>query len=232
MFQAEQDILGTSALAFAYGKGGRWRTLSPIQSVLKRSIDVACALLFFVLFLPLCLVIAIGVLISSRGPILYVQRRVGQHGRTFRFYKFRSMVADADAALMTFLDTDPGARSQWDTFQKLPDDPRVTRFGRFLRRTSLDELPQFWNVLKGEMSLIGPRPCLPQQADLYGAYWLVYCSVKPGLTGLWQVSGRNQLTYEQRVQLDTRYVSSWSLWLDLRILLKTVQVVLTGHGSH
>jgi exopolysaccharide production protein ExoY len=231
MYLAEQETLDGSVLAFAYGKGGRWRTLSPAQAAIKRGIDVTCALLFFTVFLPLYLCVAVGVYFTSGNPIFYVQNRIGQHGRTFRFFKFRSMVPDAEAALSAFLDTDPEARSQWDTFQKLPNDPRVTRFGRFIRRTSLDELPQFWNVLKGEMSMVGPRPCLPEQEELYGAYWLAYCSTKPGLTGLWQVSGRNCLSYDERVQLDARYVSTWSLWLDLRILLKTVQVVLTGHGS-
>ena len=126
----------------------------------------------------------------------------------------------------------PSAKSEWDQFQKLSNDPRITRFGRFIRKTSLDELPQFWNVLKGEMSLVGPRPCMPQQERFYGRHWATYCALKPGLTGLWQVSGRSKLTFAERVRLDAHYASEWSLWLDARILLRTVKVVLTKDGSH
>jgi exopolysaccharide production protein ExoY len=197
----------------------------------KRGIDIFAALVFFTVFLPLYVAVAIGVRWSSHGPALYSQSRVGQHGRTFRFYKFRSMVVDSDEVLTSFLDSDSSAKSEWDQYQKLTNDPRITRFGRFIRKTSLDELPQFWNVLKGEMSLVGPRPCMPGQERFYGRHWATYCALKPGLTGLWQVSGRNKLTYEQRVRLDARYAKEWSLWLDAKILLKTVKVVLTNDGS-
>ncbi len=223
------DAVGTSA------GGAHAKALvslrNPVARAIKRGIDIAGALVFFTLFLPLFLAVAIGVRWSSHGPALYSQRRIGREGRTFRFYKFRSMVVDSDEVLSSFLDSDPDAKNEWDTFQKLSDDPRITRFGRFIRKTSLDELPQFWNVLKGEMSLVGPRPCMPAQEGFYGAYWPIYCAMKPGLTGLWQVSGRNRLSYRQRVRLDARYANEWSLWLDAKILLKTVKVVLTGDGS-
>lgn len=197
----------------------------------KRALDIVGALLFFTIFLPVYLAVAVGVRLTSRGPIFYSQARLGLHGQSFRFYKFRSMVENSEEVFSSFLDSDHEARAQWEKYQKLDRDPRITWFGQFIRKTSLDELPQFWNVLRGDMSMVGPRPCMPSQKNLYGKYWSAYCAVRPGLTGLWQVSGRNRLTYEQRAQLDWQYVRNWSLWADFRILLKTVGVVLTGHGS-
>ncbi|TFZ05047.1 sugar transferase [Ramlibacter rhizophilus] len=207
------------------------RELRPRHRAVKRAFDIAGALVFFTLFMPVYLAVATGVAFTSRGPVFYTQRRVGLHGRSFRFYKFRSMRADADRALVRYLDTHPEASEQWHKFQKLDDDPRITRFGAFIRRTSLDELPQFWNVLVGDMSLVGPRPCMQSQRQLYGPYWPDYCALKPGLTGLWQVSGRNRLSFSERVALDTRYAREWSIWMDLRILVKTLRVVATGDGS-
>ena len=183
------------------------------------------------LLLPLFCCIAIGVRMSSSGPILYSQKRIGRGGRVFRFYKFRSMVPDSDRVLERFLDSDQEARSEWDTFQKLTSDPRITPFGHFIRRTSLDELPQLWNVAIGDMSLVGPRPCMPDQKRLYGPYWQAYCAMRPGISGLWQVSGRNRLSYAQRVELDAKYVREWSLFNDFKILLRTVRVVITADGS-
>jgi exopolysaccharide production protein ExoY len=197
----------------------------------KRAIDIAGALTFFTLFLPLYVAIAVGVRLASPGPVLFSQKRVGRHGRQFEFYKFRSMLVDSDEVLSSFLDSDHEARSLWEAYQKIDNDPRVNRFGRFIRKFSLDELPQFWNVLIGDMSLVGPRPCLPAQEGFYGSNWPAYCAIKPGLTGLWQVSGRSRLTYSERVQMDRRYVDQWSLWLDAKILVKTVKVVLSGEGS-
>jgi len=204
---------------------------SDLALAVKRLMDIAGALFFFAVFLPLFLFIALGVGLTSKGPIIYSQQRIGLHGRRFRFYKFRSMVQNSDEVFSSFLDSDSEARSQWEQYQKLDRDPRITWFGQFIRRTSLDELPQFWNVLVGDMSLVGPRPCMPSQKGLYGAHWRSYCAVRPGITGLWQVSGRNRLTYEQRVGLDSQYVRNWSLALDVKVLLRTVGVVLTGHGS-
>ena len=197
----------------------------------KRAMDVVGALLFICLFSPLFLAVTLGVILSSGAPVIYCQSRVGRKGRIFSFYKFRSMAHDSDEVLSSFLDSCAAARSQWETHQKLDSDPRVTRFGRFIRRTSLDELPQFWNILKGEMSLVGPRPCTPDQRRRYGHHWHIYCAIKPGLTGLWQVNGRNKLTYHERVEMDVRYARQWSLWLDVKIIAKTFWVVATGHGS-
>lgn len=197
----------------------------------KRLIDIAGALFFFTAFLPLFLLIALGVRLTSQGPIFYSQERIGRHGRSFRFHKFRSMVVNSEEVFNSFLDSDHEARSQWEQYQKLERDPRITWFGWFIRRTSLDELPQMWNVLKGDMSLVGPRPCMPGQKNLYGPHWAAYCAVRPGLTGLWQVSGRNRLTYRQRVALDASYVREWTFWLDVKILLRTVGAVLSGEGS-
>jgi Undecaprenyl-phosphate galactose phosphotransferase WbaP len=205
--------------------------LRPLPATLKRALDIVLGGGLLLVLLPLLVLIAVGVWRSSSGPIIYSQPRAGRRGKPFRFYKFRSMVTNSEEFLTSFLESNPGAKSQWEEFQKLEDDPRITPFGRFIRRSSLDELPQLWNVLKGDMSLVGPRPCMVDQRVLYGRHWVAYCAVRPGLTGLWQVSGRNKLTYQQRVALDVDYIRRWSPWLDIKILLRTVRVVLTGDGS-
>ncbi|WP_330901829.1 sugar transferase [Ramlibacter monticola] len=202
-----------------------------LNAGVKRAMDILGAVALLVFFLPLLLVVALGVRMSSRGPIIYSQERIGLGGKKFRFYKFRSMVENSEEVFTSFLDSDHEARAQWEKYQKLDRDPRITAFGKFIRKTSLDEFPQFWNVLVGDMSLVGPRPCMPNQKDLYGVYWRHYCAVRPGLTGLWQVSGRNRLTYQQRVLLDAQYVRNWSVWRDIQILARTVSVVLTAQGS-
>jgi len=217
--------------AAAHATHARAHGLSPAQRAAKRAVDIVGALFFFVVFGPLYLLVAAAVWLDTGGPVHFWQVRLGQNGRSFRFYKFRSMVPGADKILAQHLASDPAARRQWDLFQKLDDDPRITRIGRLIRKLSLDELPQFFNVLKGDMSLVGPRPCMVRQRSLYGAQWPHYCQMRPGITGLWQVSGRNRLTYAERVQLDARYATEWSLWLDVKILARTVGVVLSGHGS-
>lgn len=201
------------------------------QLAAKRAVDIMGALMFFVLFGPLYLLVALAVRVEGRGAVHFWQTRLGQDGRAFRFYKFRSMVEDGDAVLEQHLARDAAARAQWQKYQKLDNDPRITRVGRLIRKFSLDELPQFFNVLKGDMSLVGPRPCMVRQRSLYGARWADYCRMRPGITGLWQVSGRNRLPYEERVALDARYSAEWSLWLDAKILARTVWVVLSGDGS-
>jgi len=202
-----------------------------LELAAKRGIDIVGALTFFALFGPLYLIVAAAVLIGMGGPVHYWQTRLGRGGRTFRFYKFRSMVHDSDDILRQYLKRHPSEQLQWDTYQKLEIDPRVTRVGRVIRKLSLDELPQFFNVLKGDMSLVGPRPCMVRQRSMYGEHWNHYCHMRPGITGLWQVSGRNRLPYADRVALDARYAEQWSLWLDLKILARTVWVVLSGDGS-
>ena len=205
--------------------------LTASQRALKRSVDIAGALTFFVLFGPLYLLVAAAVLIGMGSPVHYWQTRLGQGGQPFRCYKFRSMVRDSDQVLARHLARDAVARERWDRFQKLENDPRVTPVGRVLRKLSLDELPQFFNVLKGDMSLVGPRPCMVRQRSRYGNCWGHYCLMRPGITGLWQVNGRNHLPYADRVALDARYAAQWSLRLDAKILARTFWVVLSGEGS-
>jgi lipopolysaccharide/colanic/teichoic acid biosynthesis glycosyltransferase len=207
------------------------RRLSTFECAAKRAIDIVGALVFFLVCGPLYLLVALGVRISMGRPIHFWQNRLGAQGQRFRFYKFRSMVHNSDHVLDEFLSRNDMARTEWDTFQKLEKDPRITPIGQMIRKMSLDELPQFWNVLKGDMSLVGPRPCMERQKSLYGKNWEHYCTMRPGITGLWQVSGRNKLPYAKRVELDAYYVSNWSLWLDIKILFKTVRTVITGDGS-
>jgi exopolysaccharide production protein ExoY len=189
------------------------------------------ALLLLVLLSPLMLAAAVGIWRVDGAPVMFAHYRVGRDGRLFRCLKFRSMCRNADAALRELLERDPEARAQWARDQKLDHDPRITPIGAFLRRTSLDELPQLINVLRGEMMLVGPRPITAEELGRYGAARWHYLSVRPGLTGLWQVSGRNNLSYDERVALDRRYVESRSLWLDLSILARTVRVVLAREGA-
>ena len=199
--------------------------------IAKRAVDIAASLFFFTAFGWLYVLLAIGVFLSSGAPVLYSQPRYGRGGRVFKFYKFRSMLPNSAQILEEHLKNDPVARQQWDDYQKLENDPRITRFGKFIRKTSLDELPQFWNVLVGDMSLVGPRPCMLDQKGLYGADWSFYCAVRPGITGLWQVSGRNQLSYKKRVALDVSYVETLSVGRDIGIFIRTIWVVAVGHGS-
>ncbi len=205
--------------------------LSRRQQAAKRTLDIVGALFFFLVFGPLYALVALCVWVTMGRPVHYWQPRLGEGGERFRFYKFRSMVRNSDKALDEHLRDNEAARTEWELYQKLKRDPRITPVGRVIRKFSLDELPQFWNVLKGDMSLVGPRPCMERQRSLYGPHWEHYCSMRPGLTGLWQVSGRNGLPYAARVELDAQYVNNWSLWLDLKIILMTFRVVFTGEGS-
>jgi lipopolysaccharide/colanic/teichoic acid biosynthesis glycosyltransferase len=239
MFRSDSTAHGNVVRRFTPDGGGpsappvyvQPRKLSYLERVAKRTIDIVGALTFFILFGPLYLLVALGVRISMGRPVHFWQNRLGERGQRFRFYKFRSMVHNSDNVLDEFLSRNDMARTEWDTFQKLEKDPRITPIGQIIRKLSLDELPQFWNVLKGDMSLVGPRPCMERQRSLYGKGWEHYCAVRPGITGLWQVSGRNRLSYARRVELDMEYVSNWSLWLDIKILFKTVRAVVTGEGS-
>ena len=192
--------------------------------------QLAALLLLAVFGLPM-LWIAWRIRREDGGPALFAHWRVGQRGRLFRCLKFRSMVQNADQVLGELLERDPAARAEWERDQKLRDDPRVLRIGRLLRRTSLDELPQLLNVLRGEMHLVGPRPVVVQEIPRYGDSKRHYLSVKPGMTGLWQVSGRNNLSYAQRVALDRQYVEQRSPLLDGAILLRTVKVLITRDGA-
>jgi len=189
------------------------------------------ALLLLVLLAPLLALVAFLVWQRDGTPVLFAHYRVGHDGKMFRCLKFRSMLLGAEATLAALLARSPEARDEWERDQKLLRDPRVTAIGRFLRRTSLDELPQLFNVLRGEMSLVGPRPITVGELMRYGRARWHYLSVRPGITGLWQVSGRNNTTYEERVAFDRLYVERRSAWLDALILMKTVYVVLARHGA-
>ena len=197
---------------------------------LQRGVDVMLAALCLLILWPVMLVAAILVLLGSRGPILYRQRRFGNQGKIFGCLKFRTMQVDAERLLRELLESSPALSEVWKRDRKLRDDPRITQFGRFLRRYSVDELPQLFNVLSGEMSMVGPRPLATDEAHFYGEAFTAYCSVKPGITGPWQVSGRNQISFEGRAQLDCDYARTKSVGQDLRIILRTIPVVLRGTG--
>jgi len=189
------------------------------------------ALLMLVAASPVLLAITLLVWQAGGAPVFFGHYRVGRDGRLFRCLKFRTMRVDAEQALARLLATDAAARAEWLRDQKLANDPRITPIGRILRKTSLDELPQLINVVRGDMCFVGPRPVTPAELMRYGAVRWHYVSVTPGITGLWQVSGRNRTTYEQRVALDKHYVETRTLWGDMAILVRTVRVVLTGHGA-
>lgn len=200
-------------------------------ALLKRTYDIVGAFVALLLIAIPWLVIA-TVLRLEGGPALYYHIRIGRHGRPFRCYKFRTMVPDADQRLAELLQRDAQAREEWQNNFKLRDDPRITAFGEFLRTSSFDELPQFWNVLIGDMSLVGPRPVTEDELLRYGDCLSDYLAVRPGITGLWQVTGRSTTTYEERVALDSKYVREWSVELDIRILLRTVLVVAQRTGAY
>jgi len=197
-----------------------------------RALDLFIALSVLLFTLPLLTVLFLSIRLSDGGPAIFRQSRIGQSGRTFKCLKFRSMVVNADVRLQALLESDPEARLEWERDQKLREDPRITPFGAFLRKSSLDELPQLLNVLAGDMSIVGPRPIVQAEIQRYGRGFRHYCMVRPGITGLWQVSGRNNTTYRRRVALDRLYTRSKSLSLDLLILIKTVPAVLLRSGSY
>jgi exopolysaccharide production protein ExoY len=197
-----------------------------MDGTLKRALDIVVAGSALVLLSPLLLAVSLLILASMGRPVLFPQRRIGFAGKPFACLKFRTMVQDADAALQAYLDNNPEAAHEWRTRQKLQHDPRVTTLGHMLRRSSIDELPQLLSVLRGDMSCVGPRPIVESESVRYGGCWKDYKSVRPGLTGLWQVSGRNRISYERRVALDRYYVRKRSLWLDMLILIKTIPAVL------
>lgn len=197
----------------------------------KRLFDVMFSLSVLILFLPIYLVLVLLIAISSPGPIFYVQERVGRDYKAFGCIKFRTMVQNADEMLSDMMETSPQLRDEFENNFKLKQDPRITRIGKFLRLTSLDEFPQFWNVLKGDMSVVGPRPLVPEELPMYGRHMDKVLTIRPGLTGLWQVSGRNDIPYERRVQIDVYYVHFRSFWLDLWIILKTLGVVIAPKNN-
>ena len=198
----------------------------------KRTLDIVFALALAIVALPVFLLTAVAILIESGRPVFFGHSRVGRSGRAFRLLKFRTMAVNSDEILAEHLASDPEAADEWEQNRKLRRDPRVTRVGRVLRRTSLDELPQIWNILRGDMSIAGPRPIVEAEILKYGTTYPLYALAKPGLTGLWQVSGRNDTTYRRRVELDATYVRTWTPILDLKLLFKTVDVVVRGKGAY
>jgi len=199
---------------------------------IKRFLDLAVVIIGGLFILPLLLIIAVLVKVSSPGPVLYGHKRLGMNGKYFTAYKFRSMVIDAHERLQKLFESNPEIKKEWDKNHKLQNDPRVTAIGRFLRRTSMDEFPQLINILKGEMSLVGPRPIVDEEVSKYGEDFNWVFSVKPGMTGMWQVSGRSEADYAARVLYDTYYLQSWSVWLDIWILFMTIGAVLRGKGAY
>lgn len=192
----------------------------------KRLFDVTFSLSVLISFFPVYLLLALLIVISSPGPIFYVQERVGKDYKPFTCLKFRTMVENADEMLLEMIEKSPQIREEFQDNYKLKDDPRITVIGKFLRLTSLDEFPQFWNVLNGQMSVVGPRPLVPEELPKYGRHMDKVLTIRPGITGLWQVSGRNDIPYHRRVQIDVYYVSFRNFWLDLWIIVKTIGVVI------
>ncbi len=202
------------------------------NQLLKRSFDLLATIAGGTLLLPFLLGLALIVAADNKGRIFFAHRRIGRKGKAFSCYKFQTMVENAQEKLEQYLKENEQAKKEWEENFKLTHDPRVTKLGNFLRRTSLDELPQLWNVLKGEMSLVGPRPIVTKEITKYGENIREYYQVRPGITGMWQASGRSDTTYEERVRMDTWYVRNWSLWIDLLYLYKTVKIVATGKGAY
>ena len=204
----------------------------PVNRYIKTIFDYVLTITGTIAISPILIVIALWIYKDSPGPVIFKHRRIGKNGKEFNCYKFRSMCIDAKERLEELLKNDPQAKAEWEKDFKLKNDPRITKSGAFLRKTSLDELPQIFNVLKGEMSLVGPRPIIRDEIARYGEYIGDYLMVKPGITGMWQVSGRSDIDYKERVLLDSWYTRNWSVWLDVTLLFKTFKVVLLRKGAY
>jgi exopolysaccharide production protein ExoY len=226
---------GVEAGRFASSWSGAQPTLELLKaqkSPIKRAFDLMLAIPVAIFIAPFFLMIFALLKIMDPGPVFFVQRRCGHNGRTFECYKFRTMRVDAQERLDQLLASDPVAAAEWATFQKLRNDPRVTLIGKILRKSSLDEMPQLFNVLRGDMSVVGPRPITSGEIHRYGSRFHYYTAVRPGVVGQWQVNGRNSLTYDQRVAMDVDYVEGWSIWKDVKIVLKAVPVVLFAKDAY
>jgi len=223
---AAKNFAGTFAVEIKYN------LLDPWALRVKRVIDLLGTVIGGALILPLLATLALLVHLESGGPVFYRDRRMGRDGKLFSCLKFRTMVSDAETLLQRMLTEDAGMREEYFRYHKLRDDPRVTRVGRFLRKTSMDELPQLWNVLKGEMSLTGPRPYLPRESEEIGITQGEILRVPPGMTGPWQVAGRNETFFSDRVRMDAYYVRDWSVWLDIVLMARTVQTLMRGRGAY
>lgn len=207
------------------------REIGLVERIFKRTLDIIGGIVGVILLIP----ITIGVMIANKiahdeGPVFFIQKRIGKNGKPFKMIKFRSMIVGADEALYKYLAENPEAREEYRINKKLKNDPRITKVGAFIRKTSLDEFPQFINILKGDMSLVGPRPYLPRERKDMGIYYKYIVARKPGLTGFWQVNGRNDVTFADRLYLDMKYYDKSSIWLDIKLLLKTVHKVIRKEG--
>ena len=229
MMGAEVNVFFTEAMLMLKIKNQLARRRN---RVIKRAFDLLFTICGGLCILPFLLVIAVMVAVDNKGNVIFAHRRIGRDGKEFKCYKFQTMIPNAQEALEKYLAENPEARKEWEESFKLTDDPRVTKLGSILRKTSLDEMPQLWNVIKGDMSLVGPRPIVAKEIDRYGEYFREYAMVPPGITGMWQASGRSDTTYEERVEMDTWYVRNWSVWIDLMYLFKTVKIVFTGKGAY
>lgn len=229
MMGAEVNVFFTEAMLMLKIKNQLARRRN---RVIKRAFDLLFTICGGLCILPFLLVIAVMVAVDNKGNVIFAHRRVGRDGKEFKCYKFQTMIPNAQEALEKYLAENPEARKEWEESFKLTDDPRVTKLGSILRKTSLDEMPQLWNVIKGDMSLVGPRPIVAKEIERYGEYFREYAMVPPGITGMWQASGRSDTTYEERVEMDTWYVRNWSVWIDLMYLFKTVKIVFTGKGAY
>ena len=229
MMGAEVNVFFTEAMLMLKIKNQLARRRN---RVIKRAFDLLFTICGGLCILPFLLVIAVMVAVDNKGNVIFAHRRIGRDGKEFKCYKFQTMIPNAQEALEKYLAENPEARKEWEESFKLTDDPRVTKLGSILRKTSLDEMPQLWNVIKGDMSLVGPRPIVAKEIERYGEYFREYAMVPPGITGMWQASGRSDTTYEERVEMDTWYVRNWSVWIDLMYLFKTVKIVFTGKGAY
>lgn len=232
-FDGRSGVLTRHCVETATGLAGFGVEASRVASDrIKYAMDIVLSVVGMIVLLPLILMVCALIYVTQGRPIFIFHRRIGRNGVLFSCIKFRTMVSNGDEVLAEHLATDPAAREEWNASRKLKNDPRVTPLGATLRKTSIDEVPQLWNVLRGEMSLVGPRPIVPSEVELFGAHFADYIRVRPGLTGLWQVSGRSETSYSARVALDVRYVDERSAWGDLVIMAKTIPAVLSAHGSY
>ena len=234
---SRNEIMGKSGIAHMLEhmnfKSTKNLKSGEFDNIVKRFYDIILSIILLPLLLIIFFIIALFIKLTSKGPVFYGHNRVGRYGKTIKVLKFRSMYQDADVRLKEILENNIEAKKEWETYYKLKDDPRVTPIGKFLRKTSLDELPQIFNVIKGDMSFVGPRPVIQDEIDKYykelASY---YYMVRPGITGLWQISGRNDIDYDTRVAKDSWYVLNWSVWLDIVILFKTPGAVLQKKGAY
>ena len=220
------------ALIIKRDRIARSKIVEKAEEVVSRGIDIVGALCGITILLPIVIGVWIANIITKNsGPIFYNTERIGKDGKTFKMYKFRSMVVGADEILKEYLANNPEARKEYKKYKKLKNDPRITKVGEFIRKTSLDEFPQFINVLKGDMSLVGPRPYMPKEKDDMGIYYSYIVKVKPGVTGFWQITGRSDVTFEDRLNMDYNYVKVQNLKLDIKLLLKTMVKVVKKEGA-